>query len=164
MMLSVNSKNICVDVEATRELYSHLTDHSKENASAYNFARNIAVNECVVMEYFDAIGINPYRYQELHVEGTNAARQTLMYWGVFPLKVYNKDDVLLEIRNQEKHYSDVEMIETEFGFTFFLGEWNKELGLYFDIELPWILAPHIEKGRYENIVLIPEINIAEIEQ
>lgn len=147
------------DPEGTRILYASLDNHSKDNAAAYNFAKNIAKRESFIKEYFDALGIDPYLFQDLYVSGVNAYQQTVLYWGIYPVKLANNDEVLRFILQRNEKDEPAEMIHTPFGFTLFLDECESGIAIWFEADLPWLLSPNIKRARYENKTVLPEIDV-----
>lgn len=119
--MNMSLKNITqyVDSEGTRALYNSLINYSKDNSAAYNFTKNITAREHAVKEFFDILGIDPYKVQELYVESIDASRQTILYWGLYPLRLRNESEILRFIRRRNEDDSFVEMIHTSFGFAFF---------------------------------------------
>lgn len=164
MNISLKDINRYADVKGTKALYAALDNHGKENAAAYNFSQNIAMRECAVTEYFNALGVNPYLFQVLYVESVDAAQQTVLYWGVYPLKVFNKEEALQFIHCRNEKDDSIESIHTAFGFTLFLDEWKEDVAIYFEASLPWLMSPSIEKAKYENNPTLPVIDVKEMRQ
>ena len=159
--MNIPLKNITrfVDPERTKALYGSLVNHSKESAAAYNFAKNLAMRERFVKEYFDPLGINPYLFQHLYVSGVNTYQQTVLYWGNYPVRLSNNDEVLCSIFQRNERDELAEVIQTSFGFTLFLDAWDGEIAICYEANLPWLLSPSIEKSKYENKFVLPEIDM-----
>lgn len=163
MEFCIGSISAQLDVEGTRRAYESLEDHGRDSSATFNFIRNIKTREKAITEYFGALGINPYFFQDLHAESVNAAQQTIMYCGFYPMEAFNQDEILAIIDRRDEQEDCSEMISTEFGFELAFERWNDQLALYFEVNLPWMLMPAIEKGKYDNQTVLPVIEVGSLE-
>lgn len=148
-----------VETERTKSLYMGLEDRGKESIVAFNYAKNIKMREAAIREFFDAWGIDPYRCQGLHVESVNAKQQMVAYCGFFPICASNEKEILktIDLMNEQEVF--LETLNTDFGFDLTFNRWENHLALYFEANLPWLLTPAIEKTKYENKAIIPDIDM-----
>lgn len=163
MKFTIGSISALIDTEGTRKAYKSLENHGRDNSATFNFIQNMKARETAVRELFGAFGIDPYLFQNLHAESVNAAQQTVMYCGFYPLEAFNKDEILEIIDRRDEQESYSETTSTEIGFELAFENWNDQLAFYFEVNLPWLLTPEIAKGKYDNQTTLPEIDVRALE-
>lgn len=163
MELRIGAISALVDAEGTRNAYKSLENHGRDNSATFNYIRNIKMREKAIKEFFGVFGIDPYLFQDLHAESVNAAQQTVMYCGFYPLEAFNQNEILaiIDRRDEQEDFSDA--ISTEFGYELAFENWNDQLALCFEVNFPWMLMPAIEKGKYDNQTKLPQIDIRALE-
>lgn len=152
---------VSVDVPRTEKLYRTLEQHLRDGSAAINFARNTKLRGEALQNYFAPLGVDPFSFQDLQVEGINAQMQTVFYCGYYPLETENAKDILSVLRENTEKDILPDVIQTDFGYELSFENWNDLVAICFSAELPWLFSKPIEMSRYENQVRLPVLDLSE---
>lgn len=152
-----------IDNVATKQLYLTFGFIENEDAGLLNFRNNLLQRKAFLNEYFEPLGIDPMKCQNVSVIEIDPYKQQVMYYGEYPL-------IGSVSVNSERILTDPDFCPTEvtpFGLelNYSVDEQNSKVCLAISISacFPWLYRDvPIQTPKYINQAVLPDVKQSEL--
>lgn len=150
--------NTTIDNVATKQLYLTFCSIKNEDSGLLNFRNNLLQIKAPLNEYFEPLGIDPMKCQNVSVIEIDPYKQQVMYYGEYPLIGTVSVDAEMVLNDPDFCPSE----ETTFGLelNYSIDEQNSEMCLLISISarFPWLYRDvPIQIPKYINKTVLPDV-------